>query len=336
MTRSYRTGMLLGKFLPPHLGHVYLADFARRFVDDLTIVVGSLSSEPIPGKLRFAWMQSLFPHVRVVHLDEELPQEPAEHPDFWNIWRNALTAILPHSPDVVFASESYGHKLAEVLGARFIPVDPGRHIRSVSGTAVRGNPFEFWDLIPPPVRAWYVRRVCIFGPESTGKSTLTRNLAAHFETLAIPEYARTLLESKGGHLDEADLPDIARGQIASEDSLAPSANKILFADTDALSTTIWSDFLYHRTDPWLQTEAERRDYDLYLLTDADVPWVRDSVRYLPDDRTNFFRKCEEALQARGRRYIKVSGSWDQRFETAVRACSELMTEPFHPDAKRRC
>lgn len=75
-------GMVLGKFMPPHAGHVYLCEFARRWVDELTIVVGSTAAEPIPGAQRVAWMRELFPFDRVVHLANENPQRPWEHPDF--------------------------------------------------------------------------------------------------------------------------------------------------------------------------------------------------------------------------------------------------------------
>ncbi len=316
-----QTGMLLGKFLPPHLGHVYLGDFARHFVQDLTIVVGTLQREPIPGKLRYQWMRDLFPkHVRVVHLEEELPQDPSEHPDFWQLWQTALQKILPCQPDVIFASEPYGEKLAEVLGGRFVPVDPDRGIRPVSGTAVRENPWEHWDLIPPVVRPYFLKRVCIFGPESTGKSTLTKNLAKHFQTLAVPEYARTLLEWRNGELREADLVDIARGQVASEKALAPHANRLLFSDTDALATSVWSDFLYGKTHPEIHGLAKENLADLYLLCDVDVPWVPDIVRYLPEDRVNFLAKCEAVLAQCGKPYVKISGSWDERWQTAVAAC----------------
>src|SRR6476620_7186966 len=98
------TGMLLGKFMPPHLGHVYLGEFAARSVDQLTIVVCSLASEPIPGELRFAWMRELFPFSNVVHLTDDLPQTPEEHPDLWPLWRAALRRVLPDRRDCVFAS----------------------------------------------------------------------------------------------------------------------------------------------------------------------------------------------------------------------------------------
>src|SRR5262249_56697885 len=84
------TGRLLGKFLPPHLGHVYLVEFASRYVDQLTVVVCSLAREPIPGELRHRWMRELFPFDNVVHLRDELPQEPKEHPDFWALWKASL------------------------------------------------------------------------------------------------------------------------------------------------------------------------------------------------------------------------------------------------------
>lgn len=320
-----RTGMLLGKFLPPHRGHLYLGNFARHFVDELTIVVGTLEREPIPGRLRFEWMRQLFPGVNVVHLAEELPQDPADHPDFWEIWRAALLRILPSRPDVVFASEAYGEKLAEVLGGRFVPVNPDRSIHPVSGTAVRADPWRHWEFLPPPVRAFYAKRICVFGPESTGKSTLTRRLADHFHTVAVPEYARTLLEWRAGELRACDMPDIARGQAASEDGLAPAANRLLFTDTDPLATVIWSEVLFGAADAEVVAIAESRAADLYLVTDVDVPWVPDPVRYLPDDRRAFLERCLDALGARKRPFVRINGGWDERFAAAVRAVESLGT-----------
>lgn len=316
-------GMLLGKFLPPHLGHVYLGEFARHFVDRLTIVVGTLPTEPIPGTLRFEWMKELFPTAKVVHLDEVLPQEPSEHPDFWNIWRTALQRILPESPDYVFASENYGHRLAAELGAAFIPVDPGRTIRPVSGTAIRQNPHAHWELIPPCVRPYFLTRVCIFGPESTGKSTLTADLAAAFGTLHVPEYARTFLETHGREPTESDLLSIAHGQVASENALAPHANRYLFCDTDPLLTTIWSRFLFDRCDPALEELATGHHYDLHVLTGTDVAYEDDKIRYLPERREEFHRVCREALESTGRRFIAVSGSRDERVEQVSAALAQL-------------
>ncbi len=319
-------GMLLGKFMPPHLGHLYLAEFARNYVEDLAIVVGTLQAEPIPGALRYGWMRELFPDCRVLHLTDENPQYPHEHADFWQIWYDSLTRVLPWKPDYVFASEDYGHKLAEILGAEFVPVDIDRSIIPVSGTAIREDPWTNWEYLPRCVRPYFVKRVCVFGPESTGKSTLTRQLAEHFGTVAVPEYARTVLEARNGEVRLEDMGRIVRGQVASEDALARSAHRLLFCDTDPLTTTIWSDVLFGSCEEWIREEAERRTYDLYLLTDVDVPWVEDVIRYLPEERRSFFDRCEHELKSRGRPYVRISGTWDARFQTAVEAVQSLTAD----------
>ncbi|MDV6032490.1 MAG: AAA family ATPase [Phycisphaera sp. RhM] len=322
------TGMVLGKFLPPHLGHAYLVDFARHYVDDLTVVVGTLAAEPIPGARRYEWMQEMFAGTgtRVVHLDLELPQDPTEHPEFWRLWEDALRPLLPQRLDYVFASEPYGWKLAEVLGAQFVQVDIDRSVMPVSGTKVREKPLAHWRYLPPCVRSHFVRRISVFGPESTGKSTLAKDLAEHFRTIAVPEYARTLIESQQGRIEAADITRIARGQAASEDALARAADRVLFCDTDLLLTTVWSDWLFDDCPDEVTREAGRRTYDLTLLTDVDVPWVEDQVRYLPRDRSNFFQRCEAVLQAHQRRYVVLRGSWEERFQAAVDAVDALLTE----------
>ena len=315
--------MVLGKFLPPHLGHCYLIEFASRYADRVTVVVGTLEREPIPGALRHRWMKELFPHLEVLHLTDENPQQPEEHPDFWNIWKESLLGILPEPPDLVFASEPYGFPLAEILGAEFVPVDIARGVVPVSGTAIRNDPFAHWRYLPPCVRAHYALRVCVFGPESTGKTTLAARLAEHYRTEWVPEYARGLIEAKRGEITFEDMETIARGQAASEEVIARRANRILFSDTDPLATTIWSHALYGRCSPVVEEHAKRA-HDLYLLTDVDVPWVADVARFLPNERASFLARCEEALKERGRPYVLLSGDWDQRFAAAIAAVDELL------------
>ena len=318
--------MILGKFMPPHLGHVFAVDFARRFADPLTVLVCSLDREPIPGRLRYGWMRELFPTCDVRHVTADLPQEPADHPDFWAIWRDVVLANTPALPRWVFASEPYGFKLAEVLGATFIPVDLARSLVPVSGTAVRARPLANWEYLPACVRPHFVKRVCVFGPESTGKTTLARDLAKHFGTVWVPEFARGLLDPKEGRCDPADIELIARGQPAAEDALARQANRVLFCDTDVLTTTIWAEVLFGGCPEWIRRRAEERTYDLYLLLDVDVPWVDDAQRYLPHQRREFFDRCEAALRTRGRPYRVLRGGWAERFAAAVDAAKGLLAE----------
>ena len=318
--RENTTGMVLGKFMPPHMGHKYLIDFARNYVENLTVLVGTLISEPIPGDLRHRWVKELFPDVNVLHLTDENPQYPEEHPDFWQIWHDSIRRLIPSGPDYVFASEDYGWKLAEILGAEFVPVDVGREIVPISGTAVRDNPYENWQYIPECVKPYFVKRVCIFGPESTGKSTLTKRLAEHFHTVYVSEYARIVIEANDGRCCIEDIEKIARGQIASEDALVRQANRLLFCDTDLLTTTIWSRELFGKCPKWVEESANERKYDLYLLLDVDVPWVDDIVRYLPEARKSFFDECEAVLKKCQANYVVIAGSWSERFE---KSCLEV-------------
>ena len=140
----------------------------------------------------------------------------------------------------------------------------------------------------------------------------------------MPEYARTYLEWKGGEPEPEDMPAIARGQLASEDALARICNRVLICDTDALTTTIWSEVMHGRCDPWIAEQARVRRYDLTLLCEVDVPHVEDPVRYLPEERRGFFARCERALQDRGRPCVVVRGSWDERWAIAVEAVEALL------------
>jgi len=145
----------------------------------------------------------------------------------------------------------------------------------------------------------------------------------------VPEYARTLLEAYPADehpIDLATIERIARGQIASEDALARSAHRILFCDTDILATTIWSDVLVGSCPTWLAREASRRRYDLTLLTDIDIPWVADPVRFRPDDRASFFERCECALRGAGRAYVRISGSREARLHAAQQAVDTLLID----------
>ena len=169
--------------------------------------------------------------------------------------------------------------------------------------------------------------VLVAGPPATGKSTLARRLAAHYGTLSVPEFARGHLEAQGGRIDREDLDAIARGQIAAEDALALDADRLLVCDTDVLATTIWGDVLFGDCPPWIRAEAARRPYPLTLLLDVDVPWVADPVRYLPDERRSFFDRCARALDAHGRRWVRVGGSWDERFAAACAAIDAELVIP---------
>lgn len=167
-------------------------------------------------------------------------------------------------------------------------------------------------------------KVCVFGAESTGKTTLCQRLAAEFQTVAVPEFAREYLEAKGGDFTLSDVEPIARGQLQAEETASAMADSIVFCDTDLLTTTIWSDWFFGQCPDWVKTQAALQRFDLTLFPQVDVPWVEDTVRYLPRDRENFQLRCRRELEAHRRRYVTISGNWAQRFEQARQACLLLL------------
>lgn len=313
-------GFVLGKFMCPTTGHKYLCDFAKEYCERLTILVCSLPDEPIPGKLRFEWMKEMYPDCRVIWCDKVLPQEPKDENDteFWTIWKETIREYTGLGViNTVFASENYGERLAKELGAEFVPCDINRTFQECSGTKVRNNPFKMWDFIPQVVRSYYTKRICLFGPESSGKSTLAKELAKHYNTVCVPEYGRVYTEFFGADVDENGIGKIVQGHLASVKAAKKHANKLLIEDTDPVMSAVWSDMLTGKRDKWFD---EFNDHaDIYLLCDIDIPWVDDGTRYFPkeEDRKRFFSACENELIKRKVNYHIVSGDLNRRMRTSV-------------------
>ena len=328
------SGLVFGKFMPLHDGHIHLLRFAQQSCQRLTILVCSLPTEPIPGEVRFQWVKEMFPAANVVHHYIDIPQDPSEDPNFWSIWNDSIKRHCPDEEfDALFGSEDYGWKMAEKMGIQYIPVNRLRDLVPVSGTAVREHPMENWKYIPSVVRPYFVKRICLVGPESVGKSTMAKRLAEKYETPFVDEYARRLLDEyvanrgyKPGEVREEDIATIARGQIVTEDAMARRANRLLFCDTDLITTVYWSDFFFGKCPDWIAAEAERRKYDLYILLSPDTPWVDDHQRAMPEQekREAHHKWLEMELIRRGRPFVKISGDWQQRFDQACKAVDRLL------------
>jgi NadR type nicotinamide-nucleotide adenylyltransferase len=172
-------------------------------------------------------------------------------------------------------------------------------------------------------------KVVLFGPESTGKTTLSKQLARYYNTVWAPEYAREYLQKKWNNerktCEADDLIPIAIGQMEIENRLASKADKVLICDTDLLETKVYSEEYYGGfVDPELDKAAIANTYDLYFLTYIDTPWEKDDLRDRPELRREMFAAFENALKKYHRPYILLQGDKETRLKTAVKAIDEII------------
>lgn len=172
-------------------------------------------------------------------------------------------------------------------------------------------------------------KVVLFGPESTGKTTLSRHLARHYNSIWVPEYAREYLQDKWNNerktCDSDDLLPIAYGQMKLENELAKKTDSVLICDTDLLETKVYSETYYTGTcDPFLEKYALKNTYDLYFLTYIDTPWEADDLRDKPNERLRMFKAFEDALIKYKRPYILLKGNKQERVNKAVKHIDNLL------------
>ena len=172
-------------------------------------------------------------------------------------------------------------------------------------------------------------KIVLFGPESTGKTTLSIQLARHYNTVWVPEFARDYLQDKWNNqrktCENHDLIPIAKGQMKLENELAKKADKVLFCDTDLLETKVYSQEYYGGfVDKELDKAAKTNKYDLYLLTYIDTPWEADDLRDRPELRLEMFNAFEKALKDHDRNYILLKGDKTTRLETAITAIDKIL------------
>ena len=335
------TGLIIGKFMPPTMGHKFLIDFGVEYCgaipcDDfgtphpcLDVVVGYHSHEPISGSMRVEALREHYEgKANIISLPNNLPDYPTPETEqqFWNEWTAALQRATGKTRyDYVFASEHYGVRLAKQFGAQYIPVDVGRRTVMISATIVRSSIAENWEYVLPEFRKRYVRRVVISGPESCGKTTLCRDLAAYFKTEWVPEWARSFLEFEGNRYPiESDYPLIARAHAASEEALAAQATRVLISDTDAVCTKVAAQVLNQYYNVCVDQMARTRHYDLRIVMDTDVPYAADPLRYGITKRQFDTKMFTDAYDELGFPYIVIGGDWQTRFQTAVLAIRRML------------
>ncbi len=316
------TGLVIGKFYPPHRGHHYLIRTARAQVDHLVVMMCVHEDQTIPGELREAWLREVHPDCEIRVVPDTLPEDP-------HAWAKFTVEELGYSPDVVFSSESYGEPFACAMGARHVMVDRDRTVVPISGTVIRAHPLACRPYVEPCVWAYFVRRVVLIGAESTGKTTLAAQLATSLSTDWVPEYGREYWERRmaGKNWEEAEpwkteeFVHIAEEQQRRENAAAREANGVLICDTNAFATGIWHERYRGFRAPEVDVIGARDRVDLYLLTVPDFPFVQDGWRDGEGIRDWMHERFLAATADRPR--VLLTGSPARRLDVAQNAIKTL-------------
>lgn len=162
-----------------------------------------------------------------------------------------------------------------------------------------------------------LKKIAVLGAESTGKTTLARSLALRFQTVWVPEHAREYMNMHSGEYSVADVEQIAREQLAQEKRLEASANQFLFVDTELIVAKVWTLDVFGNCPDWISEEIGSHQYDLYLLTANDLPWVPDPVRVNAQRRDYFFNWYKRELDSHNLPYEIVTGRYEARLLSAI-------------------
>ena len=315
-----KTALVIGKFYPPHRGHKFLIDAASEINNIVHVIVCHKSDQIPEGNLRKAWLQEIHPNAIIKVIDDIYgPTDSALWAKMTKIWLGLI-------PDVVFTSEDYGTEFSRHLGAQHVLVDKNRINVPICATQIRTNPWQYWEFSEPPVREYYAIRVVMAGAESTGKTTLSRDLAKVYETNWVSEFGRSYSEKKireGTNDDWAtsDFVTIATEQCRLENNAARLANRVLVCDTDAFATAIWHRRYLKDRSPEVEAIAfSHRCPDLVILTDIATPFEQDGVRDGESIRGWMHDIFLEELIKSKRRFIMVRGTPQERLE---QTCSEI-------------
>jgi HTH-type transcriptional regulator, transcriptional repressor of NAD biosynthesis genes len=323
-TKEMKRGLVIGKFMPIHQGHVALIDFAAKQCDELIVSMSFTSHDVINAPLRFAWIKEIFknnPCIKPTMVEDNFDNEQLPLHERTRTWADFIRKTYP-AIDLIFSSEEYGEPFARHLGARHVPFDQQRKKIPVAASLIRQHPLRFWDYIPEAARPYYVKKICFYGPESTGKSVMAKRMAEKYKTEFVPEVARELITSNDfGMEDIATIGQAHYNRI--QEKLKP-ANKILFCDTDAITTQLYSKHYLNKVPAVIAELESKVRYDLYFLFDIDVPWVSDGLRDLGHARQEMFILFKEALEKRNIDYILVTGDWAERELLITAAVDRLL------------
>jgi HTH-type transcriptional regulator, transcriptional repressor of NAD biosynthesis genes len=341
----YKLGLLPGKFLPPHRGHLMAIINAATKCDKLYVIVSDNknttykvckeSNLPVMDiRLRAKWLSielQGFENISVITLDETgIP----EYPDGWEQWTNKVKQLFPNGFDVIFGGEvSY-----KEMHNKYFPnviyeiFDYKRERYPICATEIRNNPLEHWDYILGSAREFFAKKVLITGTESCGKTTITKYLAKIYHTSWSEEegryYSQRFLGGNENVFTIKDFETIAFQQYQADMDALHKANKVVFYDTDATVTEYYANLYIGEQSKVIESFIDPTRYDKVLFFLPDVKWVADGLRWNSEKDTRY--KLHKDLLSLYTNYgfankiIEVGGNYTERLQRCISIVDKLI------------
>lgn len=339
----YKVGVVPGKFLPPHRGHLHTIVEASTRCEKLYVVVGQSADsdelcrksgiEPLSLNLRAKWLSaelSDLQHIKVIAQDET---HIDNYPNGWEEWAHLLAKTVPEHIDVVFGGEpeyeiGYTKYFPE---AKYELIDCDRSRYPISGTEIRNNPLKHWDYILGEARSHFCKKVLIIGTESCGKTTLTKMLAKLYHTSWAREegryYSTKYFGGNESLFEPEDFIHICEEQKEVENKAFRTANRISFCDTDATITQYYCKMYTGEQKKEIELFIDPKRYDLVIMMKPDVKWVADGFRFKSEqeERERLHKYLKSMYEDRGfKNIIEVGGNYNERLNTIIKIVDKMI------------
>lgn len=332
---KYKCGMYGGSFNPLHLGHVRCIIQAANQCEELILVISEgINRDEIDIRVRYRWVYQMTKHignVRLFVLQDTAKTKEAYTEEYWLKDAGKVKEFAGKKLDAVFCGSDYDNNS---FWAKCYPEAETVYLLrdDISSTKLRDNVMAHWEWLPNVVRPYYAKKVLLIGGESTGKSTLTINLANYYNTNYLEEVGRDISERSGTDMLmlPEDFTDILLIHKVREREALLHSNKVIFEDTDCLITKFYIQFLEGKgkavNERLADAISQLNNYDLILFLEPDVRFVQDGDRspVIAADREHYSNKIKELYKEREYNIEIISGDYQERFSQSVRLIDKLL------------
>ncbi len=331
----YKVGMYGGSFDPLHIGHIDAIIRAASQCEKLYIVLSySRERDHIPMEYRFRWIKNSFRHMDNIEIvlleDTAASKEEYDSGHHWEDGRDAVLSQIGTKLDVVFCGDDYvgTDRYEELYHCDVVYLD--RSVVPISSSEIRENPFRYWEYVPRICRPYFTKKILFVGGESTGKSTLTANMALAYNTNYLEEVGREVCDAAGSEelMIAEDFYEILLKHKVKETELIKQSNKLFFVDTDALTTKFYVQFLLgderKKAERLADAIAQINTFDLVFFLEPSVAFVQDGTRSaeIEADREKYSSQIKALFDQAGIDYICLAGDYLDRYEAVRRVIAE--------------